>query len=315
MDKKQVYEDIKKIVCNSNIYIDEPMSKHTSFKIGGCADIFIKVQTVEDLENIIKYSKDNDIPITITGNGSNMLVKDKGIRGITLQISFNKTQIKENEVKMNRDINETEEIIVEVESGKKLGELSANLLKKEITGFEFASGIPGTIGGAIKMNAGAYGKEMKDIVETITYMDNNLQIKKIENKDALFGYRNSRFSDSDDIILSVELKLQKGNSEQIKGMIDEYRKSRIEKQPVEMPSAGSTFKRGKDFITAQLIDEAGLKGYKIGGAQVSLKHAGFVVNTGDATAQDVIKLTDYIKKVIYEKFGKLIELEIEIIGE
>jgi len=315
LDKKQVYEDIKKIVCNSNIYIDEPMSKHTSFKIGGCADIFIKVQTVEDLENIIKYSKDNDIPITITGNGSNMLVKDKGIRGITLQISFNKTQIKENEVKMNRDINETEEIIVEVESGKKLGELSANLLKKEITGFEFASGIPGTIGGAIKMNAGAYGKEMKDIVETITYMDNNLQIKKIENKDALFGYRNSRFSDSDDIILSVELKLQKGNSEQIKGMIDEYRKSRIEKQPVEMPSAGSTFKRGKDFITAQLIDEAGLKGYKIGGAQVSLKHAGFVVNTGDATAQDVIKLTDYIKKVIYEKFGKLIELEIEIIGE
>lgn len=320
MDKKQIYEDLQNIVCDSNIYIDEPMSKHTSFKIGGYADIFIKVKTRQDLENIIKYAKNKNIPITITGNGSNMLVRDKGIRGITLQIAFNKTQIREPQIKENRDIdtekNEIEdEVIVEVESGKKLGELSANLQKEAIAGFEFASGIPGTIGGAIKMNAGAYGKEMKDIVKTITYMDEKLQVKKIQNEDALFSYRHSRFSNSKDIILSVELKLQKGDCEQIKSLIDEYRKSRIEKQPVELPSAGSTFKRGDDFITAKLIDEAGLKGYKIGGAQVSLKHAGFVVNTGDATAQDVLQLVEYIKNVIYNKFGKNIELEVEVVGE
>lgn len=308
MDKKEIYKDLQNIVNDSNIYIDEPMNKHTSFKIGGCADLFIKVNTIKDLENIIRYSKNKNIPITITGNGSNMLVKDKGIRGITLQITFNKMQINE-----NRDVEN--EVIVEVESGKKIGELSANLQKESIAGFEFASGIPGTIGGAIKMNAGAYGKEMKDVVKTITYMDEDLQIKKIQNEEALFSYRHSRFSNSKDIILSVELKLEKGNYEQIKSMIDEYKKSRIEKQPVDLPSAGSTFKRGEDFITAKLIDEAGLKGYKIGGAQVSLKHAGFVVNTGDATAEDVLKLVEYIKDVIYNKFGKKIELEVEIVGE
>lgn len=311
MDKKEIYENLKNILKNSNIYIDEPMTKHTSFKIGGCADIFVKVKTLEDLENIVKYSKSNNIPITVTGNGSNLLVKDNGIRGITIQIAFNNTQIRESE--MNRDIDE--EIVVEVESGKKLGELAINLLKEEISGFEFASGIPGTIGGAIKMNAGAYGKEMKDIVKTITYMDNEQQIKKIHNEEADFQYRHSRFSNSEDIILSVELSLKKGNSEEIKAMMDEYKKSRIEKQPVELPSAGSTFKRGEDFITAKLIDEAGLKGYKIGGAQVSLKHAGFVVNTGDATAEDVINLVEYIKQVIKDKFGKNIELELQVVGE
>lgn len=308
MDKKEIYKDLQNIVNDSNIYIDEPMNKHTSFKIGGCADLFIKVNTIKDLENIIRYSKNKNIPITITGNGSNMLVKDKGIRGITLQITFNKMQINE-----NRDVEN--EVIVEVESGKKIGELSANLQKESIAGFEFASGIPGTIGGAIKMNAGAYGKEMKDIVKTITYMDKNLQIKKIDNEDALFSYRHSRFSNTDDIILSVELKLKKGDYEQIKSMIEEYRNSRIEKQPLDMPSAGSTFKRGEDFITAKLIDDAGLKGYTVGGAQVSLKHAGFVVNTGNATAEDVLKLVEHIKNVIYDKFGKVIELEVEVVGE
>lgn len=311
MDKKQVYEDLKNILKNSNIYMDEPMTKHTSFKIGGCADIFVKLKTLEDLENVVKYSKNNNIQITITGNGSNLLVKDKGIRGITIQIAFNNTQIREAE--MNRDINE--EIIVEVESGKKLGELAINLLKEEISGFEFASGIPGTIGGAIKMNAGAYGKEMKDIVKSITYMDKNQQIKKIQKEEANFEYRHSRFSNSEDIILSAELSLNKGNSEEIKATMDEYKKSRIEKQPVELPSAGSTFKRGEDFITAKLIDEAGLKGYKIGGAQVSLKHAGFVVNTGNATAEDVLNLVKHIKEVIKDKFGKNIELELEVVGE
>lgn len=311
MDKMLTFEKLKNITNDSIIYIDEPMYKHTSFKIGGCADIFIKVTTLNDLKSIIKYAKENNIQTTIIGNGSNLLVKDRGIRGITIQIAFNKTQIRE--YKMNRHIDE--EIVVEVESGKKLGELSVNLLKEEIAGFEFASGIPGTIGGAIKMNAGAYGREMKDIVKTITYIDKKQEIKKIQNEEAEFEYRHSRFSNSEDIILGVELSLKKGNSEEIQALIDKYKKSRMEKQPIDKPSAGSTFKRGENFITAQLIDEAGLKGYQIGGAQVSTKHAGFVVNVGGATADDVLNLVKHIKQVIKDKFGKNIELEVEVVGE
>ena len=165
------------------------------------------------------------------------------------------------------------------------------------------------------MNAGAYGKEMKEILKEVTCMDTELNIHVLENKDMDFSYRHSRFKENREIILSATLELEKGNSEEIKEKMDLYKTSRIEKQPIDMPSAGSTFKRGSNFITAQLIDEAGLKGYSIGGAQVSLKHAGFIVNTGNATAEDILSLIDYVTKVIYEKFEKIIELEVEVIGE
>ena len=309
MKVEEVCEDLQKIVFNSNICINEPMSKHTSFKIGGLADIFIKINTVEDLKNVMQYAKNKNISITVTGNGSNLLVKDNGIRGITIQINFDYIDIKE-----DRNT-EDDEVIINVQSGVKLAYLAIILQKNGIEGFEFASGIPGTIGGAIKMNAGAYGKEIKDVVDEITYINENLEVIKIKNEDALFSYRHSRFSDSKDIIIEAKLKLKIGNSEEIKDRMQEYKKLRSEKQPIEMPSAGSTFKRGEDFITAQLIDMAGLKGYRIGGAEVSTKHAGFVVNTGDATAEDVIKLTEYIKKQIYDKYGKKIDLEIQVVGE
>ena len=192
----------------------------------------------------------------------------------------------------------------------------ATLLQKEgIAGFEFASGIPGTIGGAVRMNAGAYGKEMKEVIENVTYIDEDCNIKTIKNDELDFSYRHSRFKEKQDIIISAILRLKREDSEKIKMKMDEYKNLRNEKQPTNMPSAGSTFKRGTNYISAQLIDEAGLKGYQIGGAQVSLKHSGFVVNNGNATAEDILNLIDYVIKVVYEKFGKVLDLEIEVLGE
>ena len=184
-----------------------------------------------------------------------------------------------------------------------------------LTGFEFAGGIPGTMGGAVVMNAGAYGKEMKDIVETVKCMDYDGNIYEKSNKDLEFEYRKSMFAKNKFIILEAKLKLQKGNAQYIKDKMLEFEQSRKQKQPLEFPSAGSTFKRGTDFITAKLIDDAGLKGYRVGGAMVSTKHAGFVVNENNATAQDVLNLVKHIKQEVYKKFNKKIELEIQVIGE
>lgn len=288
-----------------NLYYDEPMAKHTSFKIGGPADVFIKVDNIEELKEILDLSKKNQIPLTIIGNGSNLLVTDKGIRGITAKLNLKDIEIK----------NENNKQIIKVEAGVPVGLLAQKLLKEEITGFEELSGIPGTIGGAVIMNAGAHGKELKDILKKVTAMDYNGNIHEFTNEECLFSYRNSRFQKEKYIILQATLELEKGNSTEIKGKMDEYMQFRKKKQPIEYPNAGSTFKRGEDFVTAKLIDEAGLKGYKVGGAQVSEKHAGFIVNVDNATAKDVIELTDYIKEKIEEKFGKKINLEIQIIGE
>ena len=288
-----------------NLYYDEPMAKHTSFKIGGPADVFIKVDNIEELKETLDLSKKNQIPLTIIGNGSNLLVTDKGIRGITAKLNLKDIEIK----------NENNKQIIKVDAGVPVGLLAQKLLKEEITGFEELSGIPGTIGGAVIMNAGAHGKELKDILKKVTAMDYNGNIHEFTNEECLFSYRNSRFQKEKYIILQATLELEKGNSTEIKEKMDEYMQFRKEKQPIEYPNAGSTFKRGEDFVTAKLIDEAGLKGYKIGGAQVSEKHAGFIVNVDNATAKDVIELTDYIKEKIEEKFGKKINLEIQIIGE
>ena len=303
--------NIEKILENSkinkeNIKYNVPMKEYTSFKIGGPAECLIKVQNVEDIQEILKICKTNQIPLTIIGNGSNLLVRDKGITGIVLKIDIKKFLLN----------TESKKISITIGSGNKLGEIAQKLLQQEIAGFEFASGIPGTIGGAIRMNAGAHGGEMKDIVKTITYIDKeDGEIYKIKNEQANFEYRNSIFSNNKYLILETELELEKGKKEEIKSKMEEYAIYRKEKQPIEYPSAGSTFKRGTDFITAKLIDESGLKGYQIGGAQISEKHAGFIINKGNATAKDVIKLIEYTKEQVYNKFKKKIETEIEIIGE
>ena len=332
--KELVQENLK--LKTSKIYFDEPMSKHTTFKIGGPAEVFIKVGDMEDLRQILDFTNTNKIPLTIMGNGSNVLVLDSGIKGITAKIEIKKCAIRaigaigdvsemhqENSFK---DVEDKDSAIgtrpqmhpqmhqITVGAGNNNMEIAQELLKQELTGFEEIAGIPGTIGGAIRMNAGAHGKEIKDLVKSVLVMDYNGNIKQMQNKDLQFEYRNSILSKEKLIVLEATLAFQKGNKEEIQNKMKEYQNWRKEKQPLEYPNAGSTFKRGNGFITAQLIDECGLKGYNIGRAEVSTKHAGFVVNKGGATAQDVIALTDYIKNKVYEKFQKNIELEIEILG-
>ena len=306
MDNKEILNNLEKIISKEKIKQNEPMKEHTSLKIGGPAEFFVKVNSVEELKKVLQLSKINKIPLTVVGNGSNLLVLDKGIKGIVVKIELKQIQIE--------NINE-EKVEVIVDDGVQLGLLAQKLLKEEITGFEELSGIPGTIGGAAVMNAGAHGKEMKDIVTEVTAIDYDGNIHIFTNKQSKFKYRHSKFSDNEYIILQVKLLLEKGKKEEIKSKMDEYAKYRKEKQPIEYPSAGSTFKRGTDFITSKLIDDAGLKGYSIGGAKISEKHAGFVINTGNATAQDILDLVKYVTDIVYEKFGKKIELEVKILGE
>lgn len=290
------------------IKYNEPMSKHTTFKIGGPADYFIQMENIEEIKEIIKKANENQIPITIIGNGSNILVTDKGIRGITLKIEIGKIEFSNGSTKIEMTVG----------AGEKLGKLAQYCLKEGITGLEELAGIPGTIGGAIKMNAGAHGKEIKDIIKSVKCVDYQGNEKQFTKEELDFGYRSSIFKKQKYIIVEAVLELQKlpkEKREEIKQKMQKYMAYRKEKQPIELPSAGSTFKRGNDFITAKLIEEAGLKGYSIGGAQVSTKHSGFIINKGNATAKDVLELVEYIKNVVYEKFNKKIELEIEIVGE
>lgn len=309
MDNAEIYRLLIEKISEDNIFQNESMKKHTSFKIGGNAEFFVKAKNIEQVEYVLKICEKNNISLTIIGNGSNILVKDSGIKGIVLKIDINDIDIVEKNI-------DTNEVVVTVGAGVNLGMLAQVLLKKSISGFEFASGIPGTIGGAIRMNAGAHGFEFKDIVIETTCIDKSGNIFVLNNQQQKFEYRTSIFFEKDYIILGAKLLLKKNsNFEEIKNKMDEYKTFRKEKQPLEYPNAGSTFKRGNDFITAKLIDECGLKGYKVGDAQVSNKHAGFVINTGNASAKDVLELIEVVKKKVYEKFNKIIELEIEVIGE
>ena len=300
-----IMSELEKIIPKENIKLNEPMSKHTSFKTGGIAEYYIKAEDIKQIKNVVKYARENNIPLHIIGNGSNILVSDKGVKGIILKISLEKIEIKL----------EDEDVIVNVGAGVKIMALAQKLLQQSITGFEELSGIPGTIGGAIKMNAGAYGKEMKDIVISTLYMDDEGNILELTNEEQEFSYRHSTFFENNYIILETKLHFKKGNSNEIKEKMDKCLIQRNEKQPTEFPSAGSTFKRGKDYITAKLIDDCGLKGYSIGGAQVSEKHAGFIINKGNATSQDIFNLIIYVKQEVFKKFKIKIKEEIEYIGE
>ncbi len=305
LDKESIYNDLRQGIKKENVLIDEPMSKHTSFKTGGNADVFVKIATEEELKYILQYAKNNEIPVTIIGNGTNLLVRDGGIRGIVIQLKINNIEVTNLENK----------IIIKAGAGVSLARL-ANIAKDNNgTGLEFAIGIPGTLGGAIKMNAGAYGSEMQNVIKTTKYIDLEGNIENIKNKDHQFEYRNSIFSKISGIILESVIELPKGNTEEIEKQMKENMRARVEKQPVDKPSAGSTFKRGNGYITAKLIDECGLKGYQIGGAEVSTKHAGFVINARDATSKDILSLIEYIQEKVYEKFNIKIEPEVQVVGE
>ncbi len=306
MQIQEYIENANLQIPQNRIQYEEPMKNHTSFKVGGPAEVYIKIQNEEELQSIQKFANEKKIPITILGNGSNVLVTDKGIRGIVLQINIKKEIVEDLQNGKKRVI---------LGAGNKMAEVAHSLCKQSITGFEELAGIPGTVGGAVKMNAGAYGKEIKDIIKQVRVLDETGKIETWEKDKLQFEYRNSVFSSNKAIILEAEFILDTASQNEIKEKMDEYMQMRKQKQPMEYPSAGSTFKRGNTYITAKLIDEAGLKGYQIGGAQVSEKHAGFVINKDNATAKDIQELIEFIKKTVYEKCGEKIELEVEIIGE
>lgn len=305
LSKDIIYENLVKIVSDKNVKRDELMSKHTSFRVGGIADFFVEINEMSKIVEVCKYVKENNIPLTCIGNGTNLLVLDKGIRGVTISIKM-----------QNIEINETDKyVFIKAESGVSISKL-ANIAKEHgATGIEFCIGIPGTIGGAVKMNAGAYDSEMKDIVLETEYINDEGDIVVINNLEHEFSYRHSMFDNNNFIILNTTLKLNKGNVVEIEEKMNANMKNRMEKQPLDKPSAGSIFKRGNGFITAKLIEECGLKGTKIGGAEISMKHAGFIVNNGNATAKDILDLMKYIKDEIYKKYKVVIEPEVKVIGE
>lgn len=299
---QEVYNKIIENIEKERVLKNELMSKHTSFKIGGKADLFIKANTIDEVKFVCNIAKEKNIPIYIIGNGTNILVSDKGIRGIVLKLNLNEVKVQDE--------------YIYAEAGALLSKVANLACQNSLSGFEKLSGIPGTIGGAVKMNAGAYGQEMKDLICETTYLDETLVLKTIQNEEHKFSYRKSIFSGKKNyFIISTKLKLKKGKQEDIKKEMHDLLVSRKSKQPLEYANAGSTFKRGEDFITAELIDKAGLKGYNIGNAYVSEKHAGFIVNKENATATDVLELIEQVQQIVYEKFNKKIELEIEFIGE
>ena len=294
-------DKLKKI--SPHILENEPMSNHTSFKIGGNADMFVSVKSEKELSELLVFARENGIVVTVMGNGSNMLVSDKGIRGLVIQMGSEMTDVKID--------GET----VWAEAGVLMSKLASVVLRENLSGFETLSGIPGTLGGGIYMNAGAYGGEIKDVVSKVTYVDEQGNMHTVTGKECDFSYRHSIFCDGGKYIVSAELLFRKGDYDEIKAAMADYNKRRSDKQPLAMPSAGSTFKRPDGYFAGKLIQDAGLMGYSIGGAAVSEKHAGFVVNKGGASAKDVLELINHIQKTVREKFGVELEPEVRLIGQ
>ena len=303
MNKEFIYKQLLNILKEDKIKVDEPMKKHISFKVGGPADFLVKPETEEELIQVIKLVKKENIPFLVIGNGSNLLVKDGGIRGVVIELTdnFNNYEIEGN--------------IIKAQSGALLSILGRNALKNSLTGFEFAAGIPGTLGGALAMNAGAYGGEMKQVIKTVRLMDTEGNIFELSNEEMKFEYRRSILTTNDFIVLSAVIELKQGNADEIKETMVDYANRRSTKQPLNFPSAGSTFKRPEGYFAAKLIDDCGLKGLTLRDAQVSEKHCGFVVNLGNATAKDILDLMYIVKSTVKSKFGITLEEEVKILGE
>ena len=283
----------------AKILLNEPMKNHTSFKIGGPADILIIPSSISDIQKVLEFAK--NIPLYVIGNGSNLLVNDEGIKGIVLKIANCLNSV------------EVDGEYIVAEAGATLALVSNIAKKNSLTGMEWACGIPGSIGGAVYMNAGAYGGEMKDIIVETTYINENNEIITVNNQEHNFSYRKSVFTNTTNVILQTKIKLQKGNYEEIESKMKELLEQRRIKQPLEYPSAGSTFKRPEGYFVGKIIDELGLKGYTIGGAQVSEKHGGFIINKGDATAKDVKELIEYIVNRVEEAYNIRLETEVKMI--
>lgn len=293
---------IKECTGEENIFADEPMKNHTSFKTGGNAAYFVTPESAEEVKKLVSLLVANGEKYLVIGNGSNLLVSDRGFDGTVICIGR-----KMSEISVNKDK-------ITAGAGTLLSKIANEALKNSLAGFEFASGIPGSLGGAVMMNAGAYGGEMKDVIVSTDYIDKNGCAKTVSGIEHCFGYRKSRFEDGE-VILSSVIQLKEGNYEEIRAAMNELNSKRRQKQPLEYPSAGSTFKRPKGYFAAKLIDDAGLRGFRLGGAMVSQKHCGFVINYDNASADDIYRLMNYVRKEVYDKFGVVLENEVRLIGE
>lgn len=300
---QRFYEELKVLIDEKLINRDEKLSKHTTFRVGGPADFLVQVDSVESLQKVYLLCKEHKIPYYIIGNGSNLLVGDLGFRGVIIEICN-----KMNKVSCERDV-------ITAEAGALLSKVARVALDHELTGLEFAAGIPGTLGGATVMNAGAYGGEMKDVIVSVTVLNEAGNMEEIPVESLALGYRTSNIERNHMIVLEVKLQLAEGNKESIQGRMDELKVQRVTKQPLEYPSGGSTFKRPEGYFAAKLIDDTGLRGFQVGGAQVSEKHCGFVINKGDATAQDIIDLMSEVSQRVEAKYSVTLEPEIKRIGE
>lgn len=298
-----IYDKVVDIVGEENVHTDEPMSRHTTFRIGGNADYLVKPGNADEVAAVIVVCREYNIPYFILGNGSNLLVSDDGYRGMIINIMDNMDSVT------------VDGRIITAQAGAMLVRVSVMARDNALTGLEFASGIPGTIGGAVYMNAGAYGGEMKNVVKTVRAIDEYGRIYELDSEKMDFSYRHSIVEERKLIVLEVTLELEHGSREAIDDRMKELAEARRSKQPLEYPSAGSTFKRPEGYFAGKLIMDAGLRGYSVGGAQVAEKHCGFVINKGGATASDVVELIRDVQHDVDDKFGVTLEPEVKMLGE
>ena len=302
MIEEKIYQLLEAAAGTDHIYREEPMKNHTTFRIGGNAEVFAAPDSADGIERVLQICREENIPCTVIGNGSNLLVGDRGVCGVVLQIYRNYASIR------------IEGTDLYVQAGALLGQTAAAAAREGLTGLEFASGIPGTIGGAAAMNAGAYGGEMKDVLVWVKAIDRDGHVRQYAAEELELGYRTSRIQKEALVVLGVKLSLQQGDPVKIRERMEELKEQRVAKQPLEYPSAGSTFKRPEGYFAGKLIMDAGLRGFSGGDAQVSEKHCGFVINRGNATAADVMALVSQVQTIVEEKFGVRLELEVRRIG-
>jgi UDP-N-acetylmuramate dehydrogenase len=303
MNLDHAYRALSEIFPQDQLLRKESMKRHTSFRIGGPVDLMILPAETEQIRKALTVLKENDVPVMVMGNGSNLLVRDKGIRGAVIKIAdrFSHTEVKDESIR--------------AQSGILLSTLSRIALKAGLTGLEFASGIPGTLGGAVTMNAGAYGGEMKDVIQRVSVMEEDGKIARLDEEQLSFGYRTSAIQDSNRIVLETFLALKNGDYEESKALILDLTRRRQEKQPLSYPSAGSTFRRPVGYYAGKLIQDAGLRGLRVGDAQISELHSGFIINLGNATAYDVIELIEQVKERVRERSGVKLQPEVKIVGQ
>lgn len=302
MVKDRLYEKLIEITSRENVKVDEELKKHTYTRLGGKADYYVTPETYEQVQLLVQIANKESVPFTLLGNGSNLIVKDGGIRGIVMNLQ------KLDDIK-------TDGTMIVAQSGARIIDVSREALKQKLTGLEFACGIPGSVGGALYMNAGAYGGEIKDVLTSALVVDREGNLKELQAEELDLSYRTSNIPDHGYIVLEATFSLEKGNYEEIKAVMDDLTYKRESKQPLEYPSCGSVFKRPPGYYAGKLIQDSNLQGKQIGGAQVSTKHAGFIVNKDNATAKDYIDLIHYVQRTVKEKFNVELEREVRIIGE